>query len=107
MEKDYSVEGFQDGRERFRVTAPFESNQLELVKILIKAGAIPKAKNIEFQIIGDEVRIVLWVKSSTRFQIEPGLNDARALLDLTVQRYLEIQPFFLAFEMLKGQVKSR
>lgn len=91
---DYSVQEFQDRQPRFQVTAPFESNQLELVKTLIKAGAIPKAKDIEFQIIGDEVRIVLWVKSPTRFQIEPALNDARALVDLAVQRYLESNRFF-------------
>ena len=105
---DYSVQEFQDrDAPRFQVTAPFESDQLELVKILIKAGAVRKVRDIEFQIIGDEVRIVLWVLSPTFFRIEPRLNDARALLDLAVQKYLELEPFFLTLEMMKSQGKRR
>ena len=107
---DYTVKEFADREPRYQVTAPLKyekSDQLQLVKNLIKTGAVRKLGNIEFLVINDEIKIVLWVKSPSRFQIEPRLNDARALLDLAIQRYLELEPFFLTLEMMKSQGKRR
>ena len=107
---DYDVKEFQDREPSYQVTVPLKyekSDQLELVRALIKSGAVRKLGDIEFLVINDEIKIVLWVKSPTRFQIEPKLNDARALLDLAIQKYLEIEPFFLALEVMKSQGKRR
>jgi hypothetical protein len=113
-DKDYEVFEFQDGREpRFQVTARIRPvsddgvDQLELCKALIKSGVIDRTRGVQFQIIDNEIRVLFMVKSNTRFNIEPRLQDCQALLSATISRGLELGRFFAAFEMMKGQGKGR